>query len=168
VHWVYTYEESNWPLHEQIRDIEEGDIVICQGFDCHGRALFGDLVSKYILLYQQASAIVARGMLRDAHRLVKEQWPIWCEGYNPEGCFNVRPRFQLDPLIIAEGKENYHGAIAVCDDTGVVVIPKEHHTLEFLDKLKAIEEMEDIWYECIDRRKWSTFDTVCLKKYLLP
>jgi len=45
------------------------------------------------------------------------------------------------------------------------MIPKELHNEEFLGKLDWIEEQEDIWFECIDRRKWSTYDTVCLKKY---
>jgi len=35
-----------------------------------------------------------------------------------------------------------------------------------LKRLEFVEAQEDIWYECVDRRKWSTFDTVCLKKYL--
>ena len=53
----------------------------------------------------------------------------------------------------------------VCDDSGVVIIPKEQITEDMLQKLIAIEEQEDIWFDCIDRRKWDTFDTVCLKKY---
>jgi regulator of RNase E activity RraA len=60
----------------------------------------------------------------------------------------------------------FHGAIAVCDDTGVAIIPKEKHTEDFIDKLKWIEEQEDLWYDAIDRKKLSTFKTVCLKKYL--
>jgi regulator of RNase E activity RraA len=104
--------------------------------------------------------------MRDAHRLVKERWPIWCSGFSPEGCFNRRPEKTLDENVIAERRDKYNGGIAVCDDTGVVVIPKKNHTKEFLGKLEWIEEQEDIWYECVDRKKWDTFDTVCLKKYL--
>jgi hypothetical protein len=33
-------------------------------------------------------------------------------------------------------------------------------------KLEWIEEQEDMWFDCVHRRKWSTYDTVCLKKYL--
>ena len=29
-----------------------------------------------------------------------------------------------------------------------------------------IEQQEDIWFDCLDRLKWDTFDIVCLKKYL--
>ena len=64
-----------------------------------------------------------------------------------------------------ERRALYHGSIAVCDDTGVVVIPKDDHSQRFLEKLEFIEHQEDIWYECIDRKKWSTYDTVCLKRY---
>ena len=53
----------------------------------------------------------------------------------------------------------------VCDDSGVVIIEKDNLTEKFYQKLEAIEEQEDIWFDCIDRRKWDTFDTVCLKKY---
>ncbi|MNU05326.1 hypothetical protein D3C72_2500850 [compost metagenome] len=62
-------------------------------------------------------------------------------------------------------KEIFDGSIAVCDDTGVVIIPKDKHNDEFIERLEFIEEQEDIWFDCIDRKKWSTFDTVCLKKY---
>ena len=46
------------------------------------------------------------------------------------------------------------------------MIPKEKITEEFLGKIVAMEEQEDIWYDCIDRRKWSTFRTICLREYL--
>jgi hypothetical protein len=31
--------------------------------------------------------------------------------------------------------------------------------------MAKIEEQEDVWFNCIDRLKYSTFETVCLKKY---
>jgi len=164
--WGYAHDETNWYVHEQIQDVKEGDIVFIEVFNCQDRAIFGDLVSKYIILYKQASAIVVQGNLRDAHRLVKENWPIWCSGFSPIGCFNKKLDHGLDTKITKEGERKYSGAIAVCDDSGVVVIPKEHHNGEFLKKLEFIEQQEDIWYDCIDRKKWSTYETVCLKNYL--
>lgn len=166
VFWAYAHAESNWDVHERLQHVQERDVVLVEVFDCAERAIFGDLVSKFLILYRQAEAIVVTGNLRDAHRLVKERWPIWCKGFSPVGCFNTKPERPLDPAIIKDREQRFHGAIAVCDDTGVVVIPKEHHTQEFYKRLEFIEQQEDIWYECIDRRKWSTFETVCLKKYL--
>lgn len=165
--WVYASGGTNWDVHKQIENVQDGDVVVIETFDTFDKAIFGDLVSKYILLYRQASAIVTNGLLRDAPRLIKENWPIWCKGFNPVGYINEPVTINDDLKIIIEEKQNYYkDAIAVCDDTGVIIIPRDYHTQEFLEKIKLIEEQEDIWFECIDRKKYSTFETVCLKKYL--
>lgn len=166
VHWVYTHEESNWEVHEQVIDTKEGDIVFIEAFDCKHRAIIGELVTKYIILYQQASAIICNAKFRDAAALIKERYPIWCTGLTPVGCFNRKPEKELDANIIAAHRSMYDGAIAVCDDCGVVIIPKEQHTEEFLQKLHHIEDQEDIWFDRLDHYKENTFDIVCLKKYL--
>ncbi len=165
IFWAYAYNESNWECHEQLRDVQEGQIVIVEAFNCGQRAIFGSLVSKFLMLYRQANAIVVKGYLRDVPHLVKENWPIWLEGVTPIGCFNRLNEVSLDKKIVNERKTFFDGAIAVCDDSGVVVIPEHFHNKGFLDKLDFIEEQEDIWFDCIDRLKWDTFDTVCLKKY---
>lgn len=165
IKWVYAYNESNWDVHEQIRDTEPGDIVYIETFNLEGRAIVGELVSKFILLYKQAEAIVTNAKMRDAHKLIKEKFAIWCNGFSPVGCFNSKNGEEFDKNIITERMENINGAVMVCDDSGVVIIPKNQFTEEFYQKLVAIEEQEDIWFDCIDRKKWDTFDTVCLKKY---
>lgn len=166
VFWVYAYNNSNWEVHEQIRSVKEGDIVLIEPFNCGDRAIIGELVAKYLLLYRQAGAIVIQGNMRDIPPLIKENWPIWCAGGNPVGCFNVANSEPFDQAIQKERIETTNGTIAVCDDTGVVLIPKENHTEDFLKKLDWIEEQEDIWFDCLDRLKWDTYDTVCLKKYM--
>jgi len=167
VFYVYACNGTNWDVHEQIQSVQDNDIVFVETFDNLDKAIFGELVSKYLLLYKQASAIVTNGLLRDAPRLIKENWKIWCKGFNPVGYANEKIELnheQIDKIEIS--KEKYHGAIAICDDTGVVIITKEHHTQEFLNKIEMMEYQEDIWFECIDKKKYSTFETVCLKKYL--
>ena len=167
VQYVYAIQESNWTVHEDLEKYApENKIVFIDAIDVNGRAVIGDIVSKYILLYQGNKAIVCTGKMRDAHYLIKENYPIWCSGVSPIGCFN-KPVDKTDyQSIIDERLEFYQGAIAVCDDSGVVVIPKDLHTEEFNHKLEQIELQEDIWYDCIDRKKWSTFKTICLKDYL--
>ena len=166
VKWVYANDESNWNVHRLIPSTSEGDIVFIEAFDCKHRAIIGDLVSKYILLYLQANAIICNTRFRDAASLIRENYPIWCTGFTPIGCFNKEPEVDLDEKIKSEHLEKYDGSIAVCDDCGVVIIPKECHTKEFLDKLIHIEEQEDIWFDRLDHYKDNTFDIVCLKKYL--
>lgn len=166
VFWAYAYNESNWEVHEQIRNVKEDEIVIVETFNCKDRAIFGSLVAKFLILYCQASAIVVLGKLRDIPHLIKENWPIWCKGINPVGCYNKKDKNPLDKKIVDKRKRYYEGAIAVCDDTGVVIIPKKVQKHGFLKKLEWIESQEDIWFDCIDRVKWNTFDAVCLKKYM--
>lgn len=166
VHWVYTHEESNWEVHEQVVDTKENDIVFIEAFDCNNRAIIGELVTKYIILYRQASAIVCNAKFRDAAALLKEKYPVWCTGFTPVGCFNRKPMKELDADIISKHRAMYDGAIAVCDDCGVVIIPKELHTEEFLQKLHHIEDQEDVWFDRLDHYKDNTFQIVCLKEYL--
>lgn len=166
VRYIYGHSESNWSIHDQARNVQPGEVVIMDGIDVKGRALVGELVSKFILLYREAAALVALEKLRDANDLIKNDFPVWCSGFTPVGCFNTDvPETPEVARIVAERKAFYDGTLAVCDDTGVVIIPKEQLTEVFYRRLVEIEEQEDIWFNCIDFRKWDTFDTVCLKKY---
>ena len=162
---AYAYNESNWELHEQIQSVQKGDVLLVKTHNCQERAIFGDLVSKYLTLYKGAVAVVVDGNMRDARRLIKENRPIWCKGVTPIGCFNKKNEAELNPEIVNAWKKKYEGTTAVCDDGGVVIIPPEFINDEFLEKLDFIELQEDIWYHCIDTKKWSTYKTVCLKEY---
>lgn len=167
IQYLYAVQNSNWTVHEELdRNPVSDKVVLIDALDVDGRAVIGDIVSKYILLYLQNTAIVCTGKMRDAHILVKENYPIWCSGVSPVGCFNTPVNQALYEAAVARRREIFQGAVAVCDDSGVVVIPKQELTGDFLKKLAAIEEQEDIWYDCIDRKKWSTYRTICLKEYL--
>lgn len=166
VKWICAYDESNWPLHEQVQDIAEEKIIYIETFNCADRAVMGELVSKYLILYRQTRAIVVDGYMRDAAALIRENYPIWCKGFNPIGCFNKKPEKLLDNQIVSERKALYDGAIAVCDDCGVVIIPNEVIKPDFIEKLEFIERQEDIWFERLDRYKENTFEIVCQKNYL--
>lgn len=166
VRYIYGHTESNWSIHEQARDVQANEIIVMDGIHVNQRALVGELVCKFILLYKECAAIVALQRMRDANDLIKNQFPVWCTGFTPIGCFNKNVEESAEvQAIVAERKAFYDGSIAVCDDTGVVIIPKTHLTEAFYQKLEAIEEQEDIWFNCIDFRKWDTYDTVCLKRY---
>ena len=152
-------------MHRQLADADlNGKILFVYNVNCD-RAVFGDLVSKYILLYKRAKAIVINGKLRDAHTLIKEGYPIWCTEVTPIGCVNYQNGDDLTSEQITELKAKYEGSIMVCDDSGVVMIPKEKIDQQLLSKLEFIEFQEDIWFYCLDTLKMSTYDIVCQKKY---
>ena len=65
VRWVYAYDNSNYTVHEQIRDTQPGDIVLIEAFNCGDRSTIGELVKKFIVLYKEAAAVITNGNLRD-------------------------------------------------------------------------------------------------------
>lgn len=166
VKFIYAINNSNYDVHKQLAESDDikDKILFVYNVNCD-RAIFGDLVSKYIMLYKRAKAIVVNGKLRDAHTLIKENYPIWLEGVSPIGVVNEKIGPNIEPALYSELKNRYDGAIMVCDDSGVVMIPKDKIDEKLITKLHFIEFQEDIWYYCVDTLKMSTFDTVCLKKY---
>lgn len=163
---IYAINNSNYEVHKQLAEIDcKNKVLFVYNVNCN-RAVFGDLVSKYILLYKQAKAIVINGLLRDAHTLIKEHYPIWLEGVSPIGCINRKNGDDINPTLLSDLKEKYEKSIIVCDDSGVVTIPKKKIDEKLIRKLQFIEFQEDIWFYCMDTLKMSTYDIVCNKKYL--
>ncbi len=164
--YAFGINESHWYVHEKIRDVKKDEIVIVDNINCGKRSLLGELVVKWLVVYKEVAGVVVHGNVRDAHRIIKENYPVWSKGVSPIGCFHEE--IDLEPYRdeIEKRAKIYEDAIIVADDSGVVLIPKEIQNEEFLQKLVDIEEQEDIWFDCIDRRKWNTFDVVCKKRYL--
>ena len=165
IHCVFTANESNYQVHEEINQVKENEIIIVFCDNCGERAILGDLVSKYALLYRGAKALVVDGKVRDIASIKRSKFKVWCKGTSPIGCFNVEkdkyPQAKRDYLTA-----KYSGAIAVCDDGGVVIIENEHINEDVLQKLIRIEMQEDIWFFCLDTLKWDTKKIVCDKAYL--
>ena len=164
---VYAINNSNYEVHKQLAECDDmkDKILFVYNVNCD-RAVFGALVSKYIMLYKRAKAIVVNGKLRDAHTLIKEKYPIWLQDVTPIGCINYPNGQDIDSDLLQKIKNEYEGSIMVCDDSGVVKIPKDIINEKLLTKLQFIEFQEDVWSYCIDTLKMTTYDTVCLKKYL--
>jgi regulator of RNase E activity RraA len=152
-------------LHKEIESVEPGEIIYIKPYNFSKVAVFGDLVAKYALLYKQAAAIVVEGNVRDTARLVREQYPIWCHGTNPVGAVNssTHSSEELKDINLV----NSIAGIAICDQGGVVVIPKSSINKSLLRKLQHIEAQEDLWQFCLNTLQWSTYDIVVKKRYLI-
>jgi len=162
---LFTANDSNYDLHEQCKHVEKGEVVIVFTHACNERAIFGDLVARFLTLYKGAEAVVVDGKVRDVSRLRRETYPIWAKGVTPLGCFNVSAE-PFPPEKVAAIRKQVDGGIAVCDDGGVVVIPRDQLNESMLARLHQIEDQEDIWYYCLNALKWDTKKIVCDKGYL--
>lgn len=166
-HYIYAHNETNWPVHEQAQSLPHNCFLYVDTFDCKDKAIFGDLVSKYMMLYQKVKGIVVKGKMRDIPDLKKYSFPIWCQGFSPLGCRNVDIKPSEEIVLAAKNRaEKINGGIIVCDDSGCTLIEKSLVNENTYAKLELIELQEDIWGFCINTLKWSTYDTICLKKYL--
>lgn len=165
VRCIFASNHSNYDVHDQIKGVEPGDVAIIFTHNCEGRAIIGDLIAKYVLLYKEAKAFVIDGMVRDIAALRRENFAVWSKGFSPLGCYNQKVEPTPDE-IKKEILDTYEGGVAVCDDGGVVVIPTHRLTVEMLERLQRIEMQEDIWFFCLDTLKWDTKKIVCDKAYL--
>lgn len=165
VRCVFTANNSNYAVHEQIRDVKDGEVVIIFAHKCEERAIIGDLISKYALLYRGAAAVVVQGQVRDVAALRREGYALWSDGVSPLGCFNT-PTDPYPAELENQMRELYEGGVAICDDGGVTVIAKKLLDEEMLKRLQRLEMQEDIWFFCLDTLKWDTKKIVCDKAYL--
>ena len=167
IQYVYAHSNSNWPVHEQIRTLEKGKILFVDAFDVANYAIFGELVSLYIIDKCEVSAIVVNGKMRDLEGLKKRNFSIWCKGITPMGCFN-REVFENESVFLRarDARDYYEGAILVADDSGVVIIPKTEINENMIHRLQHMIDQERVWFDCVENKDWNTFDTVCIKKYL--
>jgi 4-hydroxy-4-methyl-2-oxoglutarate aldolase len=161
---IFSANNSNYLVHEQIRDVKKGEVIIICTYNLNERAVIGDLISKYLLLYKGVAAIVVQGLVRDVARLKKENYPIWSEGFSPLGCFNNNSGLYPKELETKQ-RDKYDGGVAICDDGGVTIIPRSFLNKQIFENLQNIEIQEDIWFYCLDTLKWDTKKIVCDKAY---
>ena len=165
VHPVFAANGTNYGIHDQVRSVNSDEVVVVYTHNCDGRAIFGDLVSKFVTLYRRAAAIAVNGLVRDAARIRRERYPVWSTGVTPLGCVNT-PAEPFPKEQEAAIRAEVEGGIAVCDDGGVVVIPATDVNEATLERLHNIELQEDLWYYCLDVLKWDTKKIVCDRAYL--
>ncbi len=166
IHYIPAFNGSNYHVHNYIRNTPKDAVVYIDAVNCDGKAIIGDLIAKYIFSYRQAQGIVVSGLVRDVQQLIKENYPMWTYGRSPIGCINADTGF--DEAYYNKREQELNGGIIIADDSGVIVIKKDQITQHMLERLEFLGKQEAIWSDCINRLRWDTFDTICLKKYNNP
>lgn len=164
---VFCANGSNYNLHKELENVQEGSVCCIFSYNCEGIALVGDLVCKYLFNTKKIKGLIVHGFLRDFDEIEREKFPIWYTGVSPVGCSNKpSPNFPNDSKI--EILNKYANSIVVCDSTGVVAIPswKMNGKKNILNSIELIHHKEKIWEYCIQKLNWSTYKTICLKSYL--
>ena len=82
---VFAANDSNYAVHEQLREVQSGEIPVVYTDNYSNRAVFGDIVSKFVTLYQGAEALVVDGLVRDAARIDESASRCGAEVSHPGG-----------------------------------------------------------------------------------
>jgi regulator of RNase E activity RraA len=155
-YYVPAFENTNWDVHEKIQFIPEKAVAVIVGINTD-RAIIGDLVCEYLFEFKKVTAVVVVGKIRDIQTIKDRNWPVWCRGFSPIAAFNKKDLpSETSTCQSIVWKEVLENTIAICDETGVVVIKKNFP----IENIIAISEKEKFWHEQLKLGK-STFEIVC-------
>jgi len=161
---IFASDGSNYYLHKEIASAKQNSVVVIFANDCEGKALLGELVVKFLFEVRKIKALVVHGAIRDVKEIKSMGYKIWCNGRTPIGCVNHLtkdfPRHKKDEIYA-----KYEGAVVVCDETGVVAIPKGFSPNEIIGRIDNILNKERVWFHCLEKLEMNTFEIVCQNKY---
>lgn len=151
---------NNWDMHRALESVKARDVVVIEALNCDECAVAGELVARFCIDQREAKALIVNGNVRDSEFLRGSGYPVWCSGVTPVGAENSVPAL-IDCAPLSAMRLFYDGAIAVCDDSGVLIIPRFEQTEMLIKSLHQIVEKERAWFESIVEKGMTTYQVVC-------
>jgi regulator of RNase E activity RraA len=159
-YFIYTYDSTNWHVHDQVRNVPEGSVAVVVPFDCEDSAVIGHVTTTYLFKTRKAKGLVVLGRMRDVAAIRRDEHKVWASGVSPKGFHKIPtvipPQTQE---FIDKVRQIYEGSILVMDDSGVVMVSKQDQTPELLSALTKIRDREVEWYLKLDQG-FSSFDLI--------
>jgi regulator of RNase E activity RraA len=120
---VWTRPGDNLGLHEALKHVQPGDVIVVNGGGDLSRALLGELIGGKAKVKGVVGFIID-GAVRDATGLEEYSMPVYARALTPAGPYKDGP-FALAAPVAVGGVVVSPGDIVVADEDGVVVIPLE-------------------------------------------
>lgn len=118
---VWTRPGDNAGIHEALKHIEPGDVLVISGGGDESRALIGELIGGRAK-GRGAAGFVIDGAVRDAPGLAEYAMPVFARAITPAGPYTDGP-FVVGAAAAVGGVVVNPGDVVVGDADGVVVIP---------------------------------------------
>jgi regulator of RNase E activity RraA len=118
---VWTRPGDNQGLHEALKLVQPGDVLVVNGGGDESRALLGELIGGKARI-RGAVGFVIDGAVRDATGLREYDMPVFARATTPAGPYKDGPHALLTRIAIG-GVVVSPGDIIVADEDGVVVVP---------------------------------------------
>lgn len=120
---VWTRPGDNQGIHEALKLVQPGDVIVVAGGADESRALLGELIGERSINLGVAG-FALDGAARDAEALAEIGMPVFARATTPAGPYKHGP-FRLGTPIAFGGVPVLPGDIIIGDSDGVVVIPRE-------------------------------------------
>lgn len=120
---VLSWPGDNLMIHAAIEQCGPGDILVVATRSPSQNGMFGELFATALQHRGVAGAVIDAGV-RDTQELRDMGFPVWSRHINMRGTVKNTPGAVNVPIVI-EGQPIDAGDILVCDDDGVVVVPRE-------------------------------------------
>ena len=135
----FAYPADNLGVMGALHLAVEGDIIICATDAYNSTAVVGDLLCG-MMKNKGVTGFVTDGMVRDQVGIEPLEFPVFCQGVNPNSPARTGPGSVGLKINLAEISVE-SGDMVVCDRDGVVVVPflQIDEVLDKLERLKTAE-----------------------------
>ncbi|WNM24974.1 4-carboxy-4-hydroxy-2-oxoadipate aldolase/oxaloacetate decarboxylase [Demequina capsici] len=120
---VLSWPGDNLMIHAAIEQCGPGDILVVTTRSPSQHGMFGELFATGLQRRGVVGAIIDAGV-RDTQELRDMGFPVWSRHVNVMGTVKNTPGAVNVPIVVA-GQVIDAGDILVCDDDGVVVVPRK-------------------------------------------
>lgn len=112
---------DNKPLHDAVRDVARGDVIVVDAGGDLGHGIFGEILATCCLV-RGGAGVVIDGAVRDIAALRRLELPVFAAGRNPRPATKQQPG-RPEARVRCGGVTVERGDFIVGDDDGVVVVP---------------------------------------------
>lgn len=107
-----------------VEAMPEGCIVVADAMGVTGAGIFGDILSARMKM-RGVTALVTDGVVRDKAGILKSKLPVWSAGVAAPASIHGLTFVGWQEPIGCGGVAVFPDDVVVCDDDGVVLIPKD-------------------------------------------
>ncbi|MPY57116.1 RraA family protein [Streptomyces spongiae] len=120
---VQTRGGDNRAVHEALRLVGPGDVIVVDGQGDISRALIGELIAERARA-RGAVGMVLDGAARDVEVLTEIGFPVWARAVTPAGPYKDGPG-RVNVTVAVGGAVCRPGDLVVADGDGVAFVPAE-------------------------------------------
>lgn len=130
---------DNLYIHEALRRLTPGSVIVVDGAGCLDRALIGEIIMS-LARVRGATGFVIDGAVRDVAAFRAADFPCYARGVTHRGPYKDGPGEISEPIVI-DGQVVYPGDLVLGDEDGVLFVrPQDAAALAAAARRKLADE----------------------------